>query len=224
VPPPDPLDDLLGFLADARDAATARAGREPLGLRAVELGDGARRALCAFPGPAFLCLDPTLAPERSELRARQVAAAGLLVEHAEGLVDAGALRDLAAAAGRVLALQPEGADLEEALGEVAEAALALAAWRDAPERALASLAALDTATARQERLLVGYGAFVAASDPLVAVQDRLPAPLVEALRALEEAAGRAGATGRLAERLADAMAGCEQGAAEITAAHLTPLA
>lgn len=220
---PAPLGTLVGFLASARDAAAARAGRDPLGLRAVELADGARRALCAFPGPAFLCLDPALGPERSARRTRQVAAASLLAEHAEALVDADALRGLAAAAGRVLALRADAAGLEEALGGVATAALALAAWREAPERAIAALAALDEAVVLQERVLLGYGRFVAASEPLVGVQDRLPDDLVAALRALEQSAGRAGATGRLAEALAQALPGCEEGAAEIAEAHLTPL-
>lgn len=225
-PPPEPspsLHALLERLAAARDVATAQARRPPLGVRAIELAEGRRSYLAAFTGPAFLCLDAALGPEPDARRARQVASAGLLVEHAETLVDADALRALAGAVGRLLASAPRHPELEEPIGAVAQAALALAAWREAPERAIASLPALDRAVALQEALLVAYGRFVAASEPLVAIQDQLPPALVADLRALEEAAGRAGATGRLAERLAQAMPGADEGATEILAAHLTRL-
>lgn len=218
------LQALVDDLGAAREAAGAIAGRPPLGLRAVELADDRRAYLCAFEGPAFLCLDGDLRPEASARAARQVATAGLLWEQAEGLVDAERLRELAGAVGRALAMGVEGAGVEDALGEVAELALALAAWREEPRRAVASLPDLDAGVARQERLLIGYGRFVAASEPLAADQDRLAPDLVQALRSVEEAAARAGAGERLAVRLADAMPGCDEGAGEIVAAHLTRLA
>jgi hypothetical protein len=217
------LQALVDELGAAREAAGAIAGRAPLGLRAVELADDRRAYLCAFEGPAFLCLDAELRPEASARAARQVATAGLLWEQAEGLVDAGLLRELAGAIGRALAMGVEGAGVGDALGEVAELALALAAWREEPRRAVASLPDLDAGVARQERLLIGYGRFVAASEPLAADQDRLAPDLVQALRGVEEAAVRAGAVDRLAVRLADAMPGCDEGAGEIVAAHLTRL-
>ena len=217
------LQALVDDLGAAREAAGAIAGRPPLGLRAVELAEDRRAYLCAFEGPAFLCLRGDLRPEAGERAARQVAAAGLLWEQAEGLVDAERLRELAAAVGRALAIGVDGAGVEDALGAVAELALELAAWRDDPRRAVASLPDLDAAVARQERLLVGYGRFVAASEPLAAAQDRLEPDLVQALRSVEEAAARAGAVDRLAVRLADAMPGCDEGAGEIIAAHLTRL-
>ena len=217
------LQALVDDLGAAREAAGAIAGRPPLGLRAVELAEDRRAYLCAFEGPAFLCLRGDLRPEDGERAARQVATAGLLWEQAEGLVDAERLRELAAAVGRALAIGVDGAGVEDALGAVAELALELAAWRDEPRRAVASLPDLDAAVARQERLLVGYGRFVVASEPLAAAQDRLEPDLVQALRSVEEAAARAGAIDRLAVRLADAMPGCDEGAGEIVAAHLTRL-
>jgi len=217
-------EDLAAQLSAAHAAASALAGREPLGLRAVEPASGRRWYLCAFEGPSFLCLAGGLQAEPSERRARQAAAASLLVERAEQLVDADALRDLARAVGRALAHGAEGDDLAEALGEVAQEALELAAWREAPERALASLPELEAGGRRHERLRAAYGRFVTASDPLVAVQDTLPPALVEALRGLEEAAGAAGVGESLAQRLGAALPDCDEGAGQVVALHLTRLA
>ncbi|MDX6554645.1 MAG: hypothetical protein QOD86_840 [Miltoncostaeaceae bacterium] len=217
------LQALVDDLGAAREAAGALAGRLPLGLRAVELAEGRRAYLCAFEGPGFLCLRGDLRAETRERAAHQVATASLLWEQAEGMVDAERLRELAGAIGRALAMGVEGPGVEHALGDVAELALALAVWRDDPRRAVASLADLDAGVAHQERLLTGYGRFVAASEPLAADQDRLAPELVQALRGVEEAAVRAGAVDRLAVRLADAMPGCDEGAGEIVAAHLTRL-
>jgi hypothetical protein len=218
------LQALVDDLGAARAAAAGLAGRPPLGLRAVELAEGRRAYLCAFEGPGFLCLRADLRAEPSARAAHQVAAASLLWEQAEGMVDAERLRELAGAVGRALAMGVEGPGVEDALADVAELALALAAWRDEPRRAVASLPDLDAGVARQERLLTGYGRFVAATEPLAADQDRLAPELVQALRGVEEAAARAGAVDRLAVRLADAMPGCDEGAGEIIAAHLTRLA
>lgn len=214
---------LLTDLEAARGRAEVVAGRAPLGLRAVEPALGRRGYLCAFDGPAFLCLTAELEAETAERRAREVAVAGLLFELAEELVDAEALRDLARAGGRLLALGADG-DLADALGATAERALALAAWREAPERALASLPALEAAGRLHDGVRESYSRFITASDPLVALQDRLPAERVEALRAMEEAAGRAGLGEQLTPRLGGAVPSCDAGADEILAAHLTRLA
>jgi hypothetical protein len=221
------LVELAERLGAAVDAATAAAGgRAPLGVRAVEAAPGRRGYLVAFEGPAFLCLADDLTPERGTQRARQTASAGLLWEHAEQLVDAEALRELARAIGRLLALGGPGPDVAEAfetLERVAARAIELAAWRERPIRALARLDDLDRASRMQERLAGAYARFVRASDPLVAVQESLDAELVQRLRAVEEAAGRAGAGERLADRLARALPDCDDGADQILAAHLTRL-
>jgi hypothetical protein len=106
---------------------------------------------------------------------------------------------------------------------VATRALELAAWRDEPLRALASLPALDDGVALHERLVGAYARFVRASEPLVAVQETLAPELIAALREVEESAGRAGAAERLADRLAGAMPECEDGADQMIGAHLTRL-
>jgi hypothetical protein len=139
-------------------------------------------------------------------------------------VDPDALRDLARAASRLLASGTEEGPLADAVAALAQEALELAAWREAPERALASLTELERGAALHERLRAAYAAFVAASEPLVAVQHELPAERVADLRALEEAAGRTGVAEPLSATLGAAVPACDEGAGEILAAHLTPLA
>jgi hypothetical protein len=217
------LETLARELGAVRDAAQRVAGRAPLGLRAVDPAPGGRWYLCAFEGPAFLCLDADLRPERSGERVREVASASLVVEHAETLLDTEALDYLAAAAGRLLTLDDDPPGIAEPVGEVAERALDLARWRMAPQREVASVAALDTAIVLHDRLVAAYGAFVAASEPLVAGQDALAPGLVSALRVFEEAAGRAGVGEPLAKRLGAALPDCQEGAAQVLDAHLAPV-
>jgi hypothetical protein len=215
---------LVEDLGAARDAAAAVAGRPPVGVRAVEPAHGGRSYLCAFEGPSFLCLDARLAPERDPRRVREAAAASLLWEQLEALIDAASLRDLAGAIGRLLA---RGGDPPEVAGSLevgAARALELARWRDDPLRALASVPELDRAVALQERLVGAYRRFLRASEPLVEVQDRLDAGLVEALGEVERSAGPAGAAERLAERLAAALPEGEDGADQVVRAHVTRLA
>jgi hypothetical protein len=230
-PSRQPADDHEAWLATlARELEAARetagrlaAGHAPLGLRAVEPVPGRRWYLCAFEGPGFLCLDAGLGPERSGERVREVAAAGLVVEHAEGLLDAEARDYLAGASGRLLTLDHGAATLAEPVAEVGERALDLARWRLAPQREVASVPALDAAIRLHDRLTAAYGAFVAASEPLVSRQDALAPELVSALRVFEEAAGRAGVGEPLAKRLGAALPDCQEGAAQVLDAHLTPV-
>ncbi len=147
---------LVDRLASAHAAAAGLAGRPPLGVRAVEPAEGRRSYLAAFEGPAFLCLTGDLAAEIDERRAREAASASLLWETVEALVDAAALRELARAVGGFLALGGDPAAVAQALEVVAMRALELAAWREAPLRALASLPALDEGVALQERLVGAY--------------------------------------------------------------------
>jgi hypothetical protein len=214
---------LLRDLGAAHAAAAALAGHEPLGVRAVQWAPATRAYLCAFNGPAFLCLASDLSAERSLRRAREIAGTGLLWEHLEALVDAPALRDLAAATGRALALGDAPREVMSSLETLAARAIELADWRDRPERALASLVDIDAATATQERLHAAYGLFVRASDPLVEIQERLDPGLVGALRSVEEAAAAARAAERLTELLARSLAESADGADQVVAAHLTPL-
>ena len=219
----DPLEELAADLSAAHGAAEEIAGQSPLALRAVETAAGMRWYLCAFEGPRFLCLTDSLAAEQSIRRTREAAAASLLWERAEQILDPDALRQLAEAAGRVLARASELEAVGEALEQVAQRALELVAWRDAPERVLASLIELERGARLHERLRVAYGRFVTATDPLVAVQDTLPGEQVDALRGVEQAAGRAGVGESLAKRLGAAMADCDEGAVQVVEAHLTRL-
>lgn len=215
--------DLVDRLEAARAAADRVAGRPALGLRAVEAVAGRRGYVAAFEGPAFLCLDAELAPERSTRRAREAASASLLWEHAEARVDAEALRGLVQAIGRLLALGGEPVEVAEPLEVVAARALELAAWRDDPLRAIASLPDLDVASRLQERLVGAYARFVRASDPLVERQDSLDPELIAALASVEESAARAGAAERLADQLARALEECDEGAGQMVAANLVRL-
>lgn len=217
------LEELVDGLSSARDAAAGLSGRPPLGVRAVEPAAGRRSYLVAFDGPGFLCLSADLTAEGDERRAREAASASLLWETVEVLVDAPALRELAQAIGRFLAIGGELSAVSQTLEAVATRALALAAWREEPLRALASLPALDDGVALQERLHTAWSLFVRASEPLVEAQDTLTPDIVAALRDVEESAGRAGAAERLADRLAGAMPGCEDGADQMVAAHITRL-
>lgn len=219
---PVTAEDLAADLASARDAAEAVARVPALGLRAVETGAG-RWYLCAFEGPRFLCLTAALAPEPTSRRVHDAAAASLLQERLEQLVDGEALRALAAAVGRALARGEEDAAVADALGRIAEEALALAAWIEAPERALASVPGLDAASRLHERIRTAYGTFVRASEPLVADQDSLAPERVGALRGVEEAAGAALVGESLAQRLGAVMDDCDEAAAAVVAAHITPL-
>lgn len=214
--------DLVENLVAARDAATAFGGRSPLGVRAVEPAAGRRAYVAAFDGPSFLCLTGGLAREADERRAREAASASLLWEYVEALVDPDALRDLVRAIGRLLALGGDPPEVAGALETVAARALELAAWREHPLRAVASLPDMDAGAAVQERLAGAYARFMRASEPLVAVQETLSAELVEALRGVEEAAARAGAADRLTDRLAAALPECEDGADQMIAAQVGP--
>ncbi len=221
--PGDGLRELVERLGAARDAASSIAGRAPLGVRAVEPARGRRSYLCAFEGPAFLCLDGGLAAERDPRRVREAASASLLWEQVESLVDAGALRGLAAAIGRLLARRGGPPEVGASLEVVAARALDLARWRDDPARAVASVLELDRGVAVQERLVGAYRRFLRASEPLVAEQDRLDEGMVGALRDVEESAAAAGAAERLADRLAVALPDSEDGAEQVVQAHLTRL-
>lgn len=217
------VEDLVARLGAAQAAAADVAGAPPLGLRAVELQAGAAHFVCAFDGPAFLVLDPSMRPVTSRHAVQRHFAASLLWEQLEGLVDAGHLRALAAAGGRLLAvgLEPEAA--AEAVQDAVQAALRVAVWREGPLRAVASMTQVDVLSTLQERLHAAYVRFVAATEPLVERQDLLGEELVMALRAFEEAAGVAGAGERLADRVGLMLPACDEGAAEMAAAHLTPV-
>lgn len=219
----DALSHLAAELTAARAAAEAHVGVPPLGIRAVDTSPGRRRYLCAFPGAAFLCMDEAHRPATQREEVRRVASCALLVEHGEGAIDGPELTMFATLAGRVARVAGD-ADLGATLHGLATAAMALNAWREAPERAIASLASLEDAIAMHDRLRVGFERFVEQSDPLVATQDSLPGELVDALREFELAAGRVALSRPLASALAEAIGAIDAGAEEIADGHVTTLA
>jgi len=217
------LEGLVDRLEQARGAAERAAGRPPLGLREVELAPGTRNYLCAFEGPAFICLSGALHPVSDAHIAHRVATVGLVWEQLEADVDPSRLGEVAAAAARVLAATDAPGPMVDAVAETAEGAMAIRAWRDSPLRAIASLVQVDVLFALQERGHRAYSRFVRASEPLVARQDELASDLVAALGGFERASIAAGLGARLADRLGAVVSSCDQAAGEIVAAHLTPL-
>ncbi len=217
------VDALAAGMAAARDAAESLAGQSMAGLRAVRPGTGGLAWLVAFEGPAFLCLDTHLRPVGSLARVRDVAQASLAAEVVEDMVNADALRALRA---HVEVLAPWRADMPaavDALGRAAGAAEDLAEWRDAPERIVASLVAMDAAVGMQERAHAAYATFVGVTEPLVSRQDELDRELLAALASLEQAAGEAGLGASLGKVMGEGMGAIVEAADELAAAHLTPL-
>ncbi|MDH3227307.1 MAG: hypothetical protein OEM67_09510 [Thermoleophilia bacterium] len=214
---------LAAELREVEKAALGLVSRGVIGVRAVEPIPGRRWYLCAFDGPAFLCVRRDLAPESRTAQVREVAAGSLLVERAEAIVDAAELKYLAGAAGRLLAAAGDPDDLEESIQLVAHRALQLAAWRESVQREVASVAALDSAVSLHESFAKAYGAFVALSQPLVERQDELEPNVISSLRVFEKAAGRAGVGEPLASRLGATIGDCDEGATQVVVAHLLPL-
>ena len=219
----DHIDRLAGMLASAAEAAAGVSGSAPGGVRAVEPGPHGRWYLVALEGPSFLCLRADLEPEESLAAVDEVARACLLVESAEALIDAGALRAVQGAATGLAPWEGELPDAHAAMVRAAAASALLADWADDPLRAVASVVALDDAIALQDRARGAYAAFVGATDPLVARQGGLDQDLVRALGAAENAAAAAGLADALAGVLAGGMEAIGEGAAEMTALHVTPL-
>ena len=217
----DPIAALVDELRAAQSEAARIVGAPARGTRVVDLAPGARWYLCAFEGPAFVCLTADRQPESDPHSVHQVAACALLVEHAESLVDGGELEVLAAVARRLVG-QLDG-EADGVLGAIDEGALALGAWSAAPARAIASLPALDTAVRLHDALRAAYERFVELTEPLVARQSELPGELVTSLQELDEAAGRSGAAQSLGAAIAEAMDPVSAGADEIVAAHVPRL-
>ena len=212
-----------GDMMAAREAAVGVAGVPMLGLRAVRPGTGGRAWLVALEGPAFLCLDDALDPEPSLARFRDVAQAGLAAELVDDAVDSAALRAFRAPADAMGAWADDLPAAVEALGRAADAADALADWRDDPRRIIASLVDLDEAAAIQERAHAAYATFAGVTEPLVQRQDSLDAALLAALVEVERAADAAGLGASLGKMIAEAMPGIVEAADEMARAHVTPL-
>ena len=216
------LETLVDMLGRARDAAAVVTGRMPQGVRAVELAEGRNWYLCAFDESGFLCLGADLDAERIAGRVREVATCVLLVEHTESIVDPTELELVASISARLAGLLDEPA-VVDALAAIGQGSIELAAWRSAPERALASLPQLDRCVQRHDRVRAAFGRFVESTDPMVERQGELPGELVRALCDLEQAAAQAGLDRSLAAVAAEAMPAIDAGAEEILARHLTRL-
>ena len=225
APNPDPeaaVAALVDELTRARDAITSLLGVTPSGVRAVEIADGRRAHLAAVPPDGVACLiGGRIARSRRDVR--QIVTAGLVWEHVEHSIDPERLAYLNRAAARAIAALGDDAAVVDSLGALIEAVDALGGWRTDPLRARASFPEVDRGALLQDRAWRAYGAFVWASEPLAHRQDDLPVEVVSALRVLEEAAGRAGVTERLAEQMGQVVRACDDAAPEIVDRHVTPL-
>ena len=207
----------------AADAAEGVAGRPMLGLRPVRPGTGGLSWLVAFTGPAFLCMGESLRPEESLARVRDVAQANLASEVIDEMVDSDVLRALRPHVD-VLAGAAQGMPAAvDALRRCVDASEALAQWSDAPERIIAPLVARDEAVLIQGRAHAAYATFASVTEPLVQRQDELPATLLSALVAVEQAASAAGLGASLGGMLGEGMGGIVRAADEMARGHLTPL-
>lgn len=220
-----PLDvqALQDDMGAARGAAEALAGRPMAGLRAVRPGTGGRAWMVAFDGPEFLCMNQSLAPVADIARVRDVAQALLASELVDEMVDAPALRALRPHVDVLARFEGDLPAAVQALRRAADACDELAAWRDQPERIVASLVDIDAAVLIQARAHSAYATFSAVTEPLVARQQELPADLLAALVAVEQGASDAGLGMALGKVLGEGMPGIVEAADEMAAAHITPL-
>ena len=209
----DPLHDLAH---DLEAIAAPYAGTaDPLtGIRAVETEPGVRRYLCVRADGGVLCLDPSGEPVPDPEERHRVAVAVLLIEWVEEAIDGEECRMVATLSQR-LGDSDLDAGMRRSVSDLGEAAAALADWRLDPMRPLARIADLDTVATLQSEAHVAHGAYLTATEPLVAVQDTLDGTLVALLRDLENACGRAGIAGSLAGALGQAMDEIDEGASEL---------
>lgn len=208
------LDDLVDRLAAARDAIDHMTGQPAAGVRAVEPRPDERYYMCVLADGGLTCLDDALGPVPRGDSVRAVLRAALLSEHAEESVDAAAL-DVLRNAAASLAARSDDAPLQVACRRLADAAGDLADWRRDPAREVATVADLDGAVRRHDAVRSAHVGFLAATDPLVPIQDTLPSDLIESLQSLEQASSQAGVGGALTPVLAAALEGIDQSLAEL---------
>lgn len=214
----DDLELLVDALTRARDAAGTVAGGAVAGIRAVEARPGGRHYMCALADGRVGCLDADYRALGRDEGVDQVLRAALLAEHAEDVIDTGALEVLAVAAGRVGPIDGHAA-VDHATRDLVAACEALIAWRGDPVRVIARIGDLDDLVVLHDRARRAYLAFVAATDPLVPVQGSLPDAIRFALRDLEQACGAAGITAGLTPTLAGALEGIDSGVQELLARY-----
>ncbi len=190
------LDAIAGRYADSENPVT--------GIRAVEPEPDARRYLCVRRSGDVICVDREGRPIDDEDERHRVAAAVLLVEYVEESIDGEECRLVASLSDRLssAALSTVAVRSVTALGE---AAGSLADWCLDPARSIARVAELDRVAQLQSGAHVAHSTYLAATEALVEVQDTLDGGLIELLRDLENACGRAGIAAPLSAALSQAM-------------------
>jgi len=212
----DVLQSLVTALERARDGARDATGRDVAGVRAVELTPEDRHYLCALDSGGVVCLDARFAlVDDEDIRVR-VAGAALVVEHVEQIIDAAECAVVASLVPRVAELVDDDV-IRASVGALGDAATRLAEWRSEPLGVVAAIERLDDAAALHAAVHAAYRRFVAATDPLVAVQASLPPDLVRALGDLENACGRAGIAGSMTDAVGAGIEAIMAGADELVA-------
>ncbi len=218
------MTDALDHLARDLDAIAARyddAGNPVTGIRAVEPEPRLRRYLCVRRDQEVFCVDADGHPVDDPEERRRTAAAVLLVEHVEECIDGEECRLVATLADRLTAAEVDERTATMASG-LSRSATALADWRLDPMRAIARIAELDRAASLQSDAHVAHGGYLAATEPLVGIQDTLDGALVELLRDLENACGRAGIAASLSGTLATVMDQIDADAARLLGGDVAP--
>lgn len=190
------LDAIAGRYGDSEDPVT--------GIRAVEPEPAARRYLCVRRSGEVMCVDREGRPLEDADERHRVAAAVLLVEYVEESIDGEECRLVASLSDRITSADLDAVAIRSAEA-LAEAAASLADWRLDPERSIARVADLDRAAQLQSGAHVAHSTYLAATEHLVEIQDTLDGGLIEILRDLENACGRAGIAASLPAALGQAM-------------------
>ncbi len=201
------MTDQLAELARDLDAIAGRYAQpdDPVtGIRAVEPEPDTRRYLCVRRNGGVFCVDRQGDAIDDIDERHRIAAAVLLVEYIEESIDGEECRLVATLAER-LAASDLGAGATRSARTLGDAAAALADWRLDPARSIARIAELDQGAQLQSDAHVAHSTYLTATEHLVAVQDTLDGELIELLRDLENACGRAGIAASLSAALGSAM-------------------
>lgn len=160
------------------------------------------------------CLDQQTQVEGDDIAIRDTLRTAMLVEHCEELLDLAELQVLEQASVKLLPHTDDPA-VRHTVSQLADAVGAAIVWRSSPQRAVARVGDLDDAVTLHSAMHRAYLAFVAATDPLVPVQDTLTPAFLDALRDLELACGGPRINAPLTPALVGALEGIDAGVDEL---------
>ena len=221
APDHDQLDELVTDLTAAHSAAQAIGDGTVIGVRAVEARPGVRHYMCAFDDGRIGCVDRDLQPVPAGPAVSEVLRVALLIEHTEEALDVAAMQVMIGEATTARTVIDDRT-VRAAVDALIENTTDLIAWREDPTRAVARMSALDEAITRHDAIRKAHIAFIAATDPLVPIQDTLSTEVRGALRELEIASAAAGVAGNLTPLLAGALPAIDTGVDELLERYWRP--